>query len=582
MPPPPLQEVSGGIIDSTPIEKITLMRVVPWKHMLFAGGKRSFGAKFPTQAEAILHAIAYGAPVDFEGDRSVARMGRNHGSLSEHITQVRAVIQADVDKLKKAGPFDRAEPVNGGAPNASPLGAVTKRGSTKVRVIHDLSFPRGGDSINAGVADVYLPLSSFGHVVRAVRMLGPGCFLIKLDVEAAYKQVPVRPQDWHLLGFMFEGKFYYERVLPFGLRSSCRLWDMFAAALHFFCQETLGIAAPHFVVHYVDDFLFVVQSTDGGVAARSMLAGALDLCRFLGVPMAEMKTEGPTTCLTFLGIELDTVRMEARLDAARLAELRALCLAWQSFETASAVELQSLAGRLNFACSVVRPGRIYIRHILQQVRAIGAMTDSRTGRPLLRLARVAVPQSVRDDVSWWANFLPQWNGNSLLYDLSWEQAPDIHLSTDACNTGYGGYFEGKWFAGRWSPAVLAMAQRKTRISMPFLELLAVVIAAATFGHLWARKKIVFHCDCKAAVDAITGQGSRNPRQMHLLRALTEFACLRGFDFRAIHIAGVTNTIADVLSRDGDCQAFRDMCPNAAPSSTAEQWPDLSSLPPLLE
>jgi len=177
-------------------------------------------------------------------------------------------------------------------------------------------------------------------------------------------------------------------------------------------------------------------------------------------------------------------------------------------------------------------------------------------------------------------FPPQWNGNSLLYDLSWEQAPDIHLSTDACNTGYGGYFQGHWFAGEWSPAILALAQRKTRISMPFLELLAVVIAAATFGHLWERKKIVFHCDCKAAVDAITGQGSRNPRQMHLLRSLTEIACLRGFDFRAIHIAGENNTIADVLSRYGDCQPFRDLCPQAQQAATAEQWPNLSSLPPL--
>lgn len=575
-----MRSVAGeGIRDTTPISAITAMRVGPWRHMLFAGGARSFGALNPEATEAILDAVENGAPVDFDGDRSLARYGRNHGSLLEHVDAVRLVIDGDVGKLKKAGPYARVTHVNGGAPNVSPLGAVTKRGSTKVRVIHDLSFPRGGDSINAGVADVYLPLSSFGHAARAVRALGAGCFLIKLDVEAAYKQVPVRPADWHLLGFMFEGKFYYERVLPFGLRSSCRLWDMFAAALHYFCMHALGVTAPRFVVHYVDDFLFVVQSTDGGVQARFMLEGALSLCKFLGVPMAELKTEGPTTCLTFLGIELDTVRMEARLDAARLAELRALCLAWQSRGAASAVELQSLAGRLNFACSVVRPGRIYIRHILQQIRAISAMRSARTGRPLPRIAQVALPQGVCDDVSWWAEFLPRWNGNNLLYDLDWAAAPDIHLSTDACRTGYGGYFAGRWFAGKWPPAVLAMAQSAETVSMPFLELLAVVIAAGTFGHLWTRKKIVFHCDCKPAVDAITGQGSRNPRQMHLLRSLTSTACLRGFDFRAVHIAGVTNTIADVLSRDGDCSQFRGMCPRADAAPTAEVWPQLQPQEP---
>ena len=545
--------------------------------MLDTGGAHSFRARFPEETKAILHAIEHGAPVDFIGDRSVARFGHNHGSLNDHIEQVRKIILADVAAGKKAGPYARPLPVNGHAANVSPLGAVTKRGSAKVRVIHDLSFPRGGDSINGGVEDVYLPLASFGHAARAVRALGAGCQLIKLDVEAAYKQVPVCPSDWHLLGFMFEGKFYYERALPFGLRSSCRLWDMFAAALHYFCEHVLGVEAPHFVVHYVDDFLFVVQSADG-VQARAMLQGALALCKFLGVPMSEAKTEGPVTCLTFLGIQLDTVAMEARLDNSRLAELRSLCLAWQSKGTASAIELQSLAGKLNFACCVVRPGRIFIRHILQQIRAIGAMRSERNGRPLPRVAQVRLPPGVYEDVSWWANFLPQWNGSSLLYDLEWADAPDINLQTDACQTGYGGHFAGRWFAGRWSPAVLAMAHTEETLSMPFLELLALVIAAGTFGHLWARKKITFQCDCLPAVHAIAGQGSRNPRQMHLLRALTAIACLRGFDFRAVHIAGVTNTVADCLSRDGDCPQFRGLCPSAEREPLAEVWPDLSALP----
>ena len=76
-----------------------------------------------------------------------------------------------------------------------------------------------------------------------MRKLGRGCFLIKLDVSAAYKQIPVRREDWPLLGFMWRGEYYYERVLPFGLRSSCRLWDLYAAALHFCFMHLLGTQA---------------------------------------------------------------------------------------------------------------------------------------------------------------------------------------------------------------------------------------------------------------------------------------------------------------------------------------------------
>ena len=37
--------------------------------------------------------------------------------------------------------------------------------------------------------------------------------------------------------------------------------------------------------------------------------------RNLGIPIAANKTEGPSTILEFIGIILDTVRIEARLPA---------------------------------------------------------------------------------------------------------------------------------------------------------------------------------------------------------------------------------------------------------------------------
>ena len=36
-------------------------------------------------------------------------------------------------------------------------------------------------------------------------------------------------------------------------------------------------------------------------------------CQNLGIPLALEKLEGPAHSLTFLGIEVDTIRMEARL-----------------------------------------------------------------------------------------------------------------------------------------------------------------------------------------------------------------------------------------------------------------------------
>jgi len=52
------------------------------------------------------------------------------------------------------------------------------------------------------------------------------------------------------------------------------------------------------------------------------------------------------------------------------------------------------------------------------------------------------------------------------------------------------------------------------------------------------------------------------------------AARHNFDFRVWHIVGETNVIADELSRAGDSQAFRGMCP------LAQAEPDIVIAPPL--
>ena len=551
-PPPekPPFVAAEPIVDSTPISALTLMRLDQWRRRLSEGGPDSYGARFPEETAAILEGIEFGVPVDYEGDRSKDRFGRNPKVSPEHMPKVDAVIAADVAAGKKAGPFARKP-----FPRMciSPVGAVPKRNSEKVRVIHNLSYPFKGDSVNAGVVEKTFSLAGFGHAAQAVRRLGKGCLLIKLDVSAAYKQIPVKREDWPLLGFMWRGQYYYERVLPFGLRSSCRLWDLYASALHFCFMHLLKTHAQRSVIHYVDDFLFVVEP-GAEEAAHSMLAAAVALCEELGLPLAPEKSEGPVTDLTFLGIKLDTVAMTASLPADRLAELKQLIVGWKMKETATVKELQSLTGLLNFACFVVRPGRFFLRRIIDHTSHIDKLGHGKH-------VRFAIPPAVFEDIEWWHRFLPDWNGISLLYEREWEESTSIELYTDACKAGYGGIFGKQWISGAWSPQELQAAQRTKCISMPFLELRALILAVATWGHLWRGKKITFRCDCEPVVDAITKRTSKSPSSMHQLRLLSSYACSFGFDFKAVHVDGLANVLADPLSRL-DLPKFRAACPDA--------------------
>ena len=79
------------------------------------------------------------------------------------------------------------------------------------------------------------------------------------------------------------------------------------------------------------------------------------------MPIADEKTVGPATCLQFAGITLDTFNIHARLPEDKLARCRGLLTEFYNKRRVTLKELQLLIWLLNFACSVVLPGRAFLR-----------------------------------------------------------------------------------------------------------------------------------------------------------------------------------------------------------------------------
>ena len=69
-------------------------------------------------------------------------------------------------------------------------------------------------------------------------------------------------------------------------------------------------------------------------------------------------------CLIFLGIELDTVRLEMRLPVERIAHLKDLLRSWVGKKHCQKRELLSLIGKLSHACKVVVAGRLFLRRMI--------------------------------------------------------------------------------------------------------------------------------------------------------------------------------------------------------------------------
>lgn len=205
----------------------------------------------------------------------------------------------------------------------SPLGVVPKKTPGEFCLIHHLSFPPGA-SINDDILSEHAPVaySRVDDAIFLIQQLGRGCFLAKTDIKSAFRIIPISPSDYDLLGMFWHGNFYYDRAMPMGCASSCRTFETFSTALQWFAQKRLNIVH---LIHILDDFLMAAASYD---QCCSHLENFLSLCEYLGVPIAAEKTVGPQTTLTFAGIELDTVALEARLPADKIIKAQALILSF--------------------------------------------------------------------------------------------------------------------------------------------------------------------------------------------------------------------------------------------------------------
>ena len=146
------------------------------------------------------------------------------------------------------------------------------------------------------------------------------------------------------------GSIYIDGMLPFGLRSAAKIFTAVADAIEWILQRK-GVQHND---HYLNDFI-IYGPPESDQCAKDLHI-TVQTCDRLGVPLAREKLEGPTECLTFLGIEVDTRVGVIRLPAEKLTLVKTALREWENRKSCTKHELQSLIGTLQHACQVVRPG----------------------------------------------------------------------------------------------------------------------------------------------------------------------------------------------------------------------------------
>jgi hypothetical protein len=412
----------------------------------------------------------------------------------------------------------------------SPLGAVPK-GEVDWRTIHHLSHPRRGrhPSVNQGISDEYCAIkyASLANLFRKIavaRREGRDISLWKIDLADAYRHCVVATEDAYLLGCGLDGRVAVDTRLPFGCRSSPKLFNLFAEGLHWILEKH-GFSLDH----YLDDF-FGEDGRDG----RMITEWVCSIARSLGFSIRQKKVEfGPV--LVILGIEVDAVRGVATISADRRSKVSSIIDGLLTRKTASAVELMSIAGHLQFLVRVCPPGRAFIRRVYDAAAACLHVAERRR-----------VPHSARLDLRWWRDILGWWDGMLLCR----EDREVVQCWSDASGTlGLGGHL-----GSEENPRDIWRARLPARMvgkDIMILEALALLECMRRWKQSIQGTRLICHVDNTVLYWSLRSGSCANRSVQAIIRAIYSILLEADCEIWPQWISSGANGLADALSRFAD-------------------------------
>lgn len=177
--------------------------------------------------------------------------------------------------------------------------------------------------------------------------------LAKADIISAFCLLLLHPSAFNSLAFQFQGEFYFDRCLSMGCSLSCQYFKLFPSFVEWVVSCRTGSDT---LLHYFDDFLFIGKA-DSDECLYHFTEFRI-VCREFGIPLTHEKSVYPTSCLEFLGIQIDTIAMEFWLPLEKIVRIQKLLVFVMTKTKVHLKILQSLLGLLQFASRIMPIGRI--------------------------------------------------------------------------------------------------------------------------------------------------------------------------------------------------------------------------------
>ena len=477
----------------------------------------------------VIKYFKYGWPLNAQDTEIREEVPKNQAGVKENREEVRKYLQEEIDRGSVIGPF-HTNPF-GNEARFSPLDTRAKKDSEEVRIILNLSYPFEKGSVNASIdkeqymgEEMTLKYPTPDDLAKIILKKGKGCKVFIRDLKKAYRQLFLDPRDLVKVGYVFENKIYFDVCLSMGSKSSA-----------YCCQRTTN-CVTHINkkegfdnVNYLDDLGGAEESKKADNAYQFLG----EILKRIGILESESKAKPPSQIAIFLGILYNTVGMTMELTEERLRELNNLLEIWSKKNTATLKEIQQIVGKLNFACSTVRTGRVFISKMINMMKEF-----PQSGRRRLT-------EDFKKDLSWWKTYMKEFDGINIIPDFEWSK-PDEKIATDSCLTGCGGWMNGRFFHMQF-PKWLT---RHKEVSINELETMAIIVALKLWGTELKNSHLLLFCDNSATVNIINTGRAKNLFAQNCLREICYLNAKNNMVVKVVHKAGCENRLPDLLSRWG--------------------------------
>ena len=263
-----------------------------WRSMLLDNGAMDQDALF------LLDGILHGFKLVDPGADIAEYQNQNYDSAEvSSKEEMDSLIKTELSQGKFAISKDKPVCVHA-------LGAIPKS-SGHIRNITDCSRPKGL-SVNNYMSETF---STFHYksMDDVTAKLHQGHFMAITDISSAYRSVPIRPSDRTYQGLKWDldGDEVYlkDQFLSFCTQVAPFIFSRISDAI-VRCLDSWGIPA----VNYLDDFIVFGTNEEECRSAQLTLHALL---RSLGFHIAYKKVVSQNTTVTYLGVEIDSLKMES-------------------------------------------------------------------------------------------------------------------------------------------------------------------------------------------------------------------------------------------------------------------------------